>query len=136
MSTPVKSVLLVLVVLLALVSTARAQTLAPNEVYVAQSFQVVATHDGVNATHYRLYRAGVLIQTLASTARNATTGDVTFPAISNSAIGSIVYEVSAVNINTTGEAESPRLAYTVVVKLAPPTQPNPLTLPRIIKVAL
>jgi hypothetical protein len=110
--------------------------LAANEVYQGQSFSFVVTHDGVNTTHYRMYRAGTVVQTLSASARNATTGDVQFGPRTEATTGTVVYEFTAVNINTSGEAESPRLAMSVAVKLPPPTAPSTPTLPRLIRVAL
>ena len=112
-----------------------AQTQAPNEVYVAQSFQVAGTHGGADTTEYRLYRAGTRVATVPASARNTTTGEVLFPARTEAAVNpGVLYEMTAANVNTSGEAESPRLALTVIVKLAPPTAPLPLTLPKIIRI--
>ena len=135
MRTPFR-VLMVGLLLVVGAATAFAQ-LAANEVYQNQSFQFVVQHDGQNVTHYRMYRAGVVVATLAASARNATTGDVTFPSRTESATGTVLYEFTAVNVNASGEAEStPRLAMSLAVKIPPPTTPNAPTLPRLIRVAL
>lgn len=74
-----------------------------NDVYVGQSFQVAGTHDGVNATAYRLYRQGptattpTLVQTLTAAQRNAATGDVVFGVRTETTAGTVRYELAAVN---------------------------------------
>lgn len=112
-----------------------AQTQAPNEVYVGQAFQVAGTHTGTDTTEYRLYRAGTRVATVPVSARNAATGEVLFPSRTETAVSTgVLYEMSAANVNTSGEAESTKLPLTVIVKLAPPTAPAPLTLPKIIRI--
>jgi hypothetical protein len=114
---------------------ASAQTQAPNEVYVNQAFQVAGTHTGVDVTEYRLYRANTRVATVPASARNATTGEVLFPSRTETAVSTgVLYEMTAANVNTSGEAESTRTPLTVIVKLAPPTAPAPLTLPKIIRI--
>ncbi len=128
-------VILGILFLAAMAIGADAQTQAPNEVYVGQSFQVAGTHDGVNVSEYRLYRAGTKVATVPASARNASTGEVAFPARTESAVSTgVLYEMSAANINASGEAESAKSSINVVVKVAPPTTPNPLTLPKLIRI--
>jgi hypothetical protein len=121
--------------ILAVAVSAQTPPLGANEVYVGQSFQVAATQtDPANVTEYRLYRAGARVATLPASARNATTGEFTFPVRTETAASTgVLYEVAAAAVNTTGEAESARLPITVVVKLAPPTTPATPSLPKIIK---
>lgn len=129
----VLSLLLVGLVLLGSLAQPVLAQLAANEVYVNQQFQVVGTHDGLNTTDYRLYRNGVQVASVAKAV--ALVGNVvTYPARSEPAVGTFIYELTAVNSDGTTTLESAKSApFSLVVKPAL-TAPDTLTLPRIIRV--
>jgi hypothetical protein len=105
---------------------------AQTTIDAGKAFKVVLTHDGVNVTEYQITldppgtTAPNIVQTLAATARDAATGEITFDVPAQTSAGSWTVTGCARNVDPlkvaqTATACTSAVAYSVVT----PTMPKP-----------
>lgn len=95
---------------------------APQSVIVGQSFAVAFSHDGVNATGYRVYLDATTIADVPLSVLQSGAASIPVPrGVSGRGSHSLV--VSAYNADA--ESKSPALAFTAVLPTpTPPSQPS------------